>query len=65
MRGPNPAAPPSLTQDVRDESRWSEVVMEAKRRFGGLHVLVNNAGVMIAGTPETTTLERFLAWPTR
>ena len=28
-----------LTQDVRDESRWTEVVMEAKRRFGGLHVL--------------------------
>jgi 3(or 17)beta-hydroxysteroid dehydrogenase len=48
-----------LTQDVRDENRWTEVVTEAKRRFGGLHVLVNNAGVMIAATPETTTLEQF------
>jgi 3(or 17)beta-hydroxysteroid dehydrogenase len=44
------------TQDVRDESRWTEVVTEATRRFGGLHVLVNNAGVMVAATPETTTL---------
>jgi 3(or 17)beta-hydroxysteroid dehydrogenase len=48
-----------LTQDVRDENRWTEVVAEAQRRFGGLHVLVNNAGVMIAATPETTTLEQF------
>jgi 3(or 17)beta-hydroxysteroid dehydrogenase len=47
------------TQDVRDEKRWTEVVTEAKRRFGGLHVLVNNAGVMVAATPETTTLEQF------
>jgi 3(or 17)beta-hydroxysteroid dehydrogenase len=47
------------TQDVRDEGRWTEVVAEAKRRFGGLHVLVNNAGIMVAATPETTTLEQF------
>jgi 3(or 17)beta-hydroxysteroid dehydrogenase len=47
------------TQDVRDEKRWTEVVAEARRRFGGLHVLVNNAGVMVAATPETTTLEQF------
>jgi 3(or 17)beta-hydroxysteroid dehydrogenase len=47
------------THDVRDEKRWTEVVMEARRRFGGLHVLVNNAGVMVAATPETTTLEQF------
>jgi NAD(P)-dependent dehydrogenase (short-subunit alcohol dehydrogenase family) len=47
------------THDVRDEERWTEVVTEARRRFGGLHVLVNNAGVMVAATPETTTLEQF------
>ena len=28
-------------------------------RFGGLHVLVNNAGVVVVATPETTTLEQF------
>lgn len=47
------------TQDVRDERRWTEVVTEARHRFGGLHVLVNNAGIMVAATPETTTLEQF------
>jgi 3(or 17)beta-hydroxysteroid dehydrogenase len=47
------------THDVREEKRWTEVVMEARRRFGGLHVLVNNAGVMVAATPESTTLEQF------
>jgi 3(or 17)beta-hydroxysteroid dehydrogenase len=48
-----------LKQDVRDEATWAEVVAEAKRRFGGLHVLVNNAGVVVVATPETTTLEQF------
>jgi 3(or 17)beta-hydroxysteroid dehydrogenase len=48
-----------LVQDVRNEARWPEVVAEAKRRFGGLHVLVNNAGVVVVATPETTTLEQF------
>jgi 3alpha(or 20beta)-hydroxysteroid dehydrogenase len=38
-------------QDVRDEARWSEVVAEAERRFGGLDVLVNNAGVLHFGPP--------------
>jgi 3(or 17)beta-hydroxysteroid dehydrogenase len=48
-----------LVQDVRDEARWKEVVAEAQRRFGALHVLVNNAGVVVCATPETTTLEQF------
>jgi 3(or 17)beta-hydroxysteroid dehydrogenase len=45
--------------DVRDEARWGEVVTEAGRRFGALHILVNNAGVVVVATPETTTLEQF------
>jgi 3(or 17)beta-hydroxysteroid dehydrogenase len=48
-----------MKQDVRDEARWAEVVAEARRHFGGLHVLVNNAGVVIVATPETTTLDQF------
>ena len=35
-----------VSHDVRDEARWVEVVAEAQRRFGGLHILVNNAGVV-------------------
>lgn len=48
-----------LPQDVRDETRWAEVVAECVSRFGGLHVLVNNAGVVVVATPETCTLEQF------
>jgi 3(or 17)beta-hydroxysteroid dehydrogenase len=48
-----------LVQDVRDEARWSEVVARAESEFGGLDVLVNNAGVVIVATPEQTTLEQF------
>ncbi len=45
--------------DVRDEQRWTEVMEEAQRRFGAPNVLVNNAGVVVVATPETTTLEQF------
>jgi len=48
-----------MRQDVREEAQWIAVIDEVKRRFGGLHVLVNNAGIVIIGTPETTTLEQF------
>ncbi|MGH8148593.1 MAG: SDR family oxidoreductase [Steroidobacteraceae bacterium] len=48
-----------MVHDVRDERRWGEVVAECVRAFGGLHVLVNNAGVVVIATPETTTLEQF------
>jgi 3(or 17)beta-hydroxysteroid dehydrogenase len=48
-----------MRQDVREEAQWIAVLDEVKRRFGGLHVLVNNAGIVILGTPETTTLEQF------
>jgi 3(or 17)beta-hydroxysteroid dehydrogenase len=48
-----------LKHDVRDEQRWKEVIEETKRRFGGLNVLVNNAGVVVVATPETTTLDQF------
>ncbi len=36
-----------MTQDVTEEARWPEVVAEAERRFGGLQVLVCNAGIGI------------------
>ncbi len=48
-----------LEQDVCDESRWSEVIREIEERYGGLHILVNNAGItgpMDAVSPESTRL---------
>jgi 3(or 17)beta-hydroxysteroid dehydrogenase len=49
----------AFVQDVTDEARWAEVVGEAERRHGALHVLVNCAGTegrVDAGTPENTEL---------
>ena len=48
-----------MRQDVADEAQWIAVLDEVKKRFGGLHVLVNNAGMVSIGTPESTTLEQF------
>lgn len=48
-----------LEQDVSDQARWAEVIAETEARFGGLDVLVNNAGIVIVATPESTTLEQF------
>src|SRR5438034_5817202 len=31
--------------DVTDEDSWREAAETAEREFGGLHVLVNNAGI--------------------
>lgn len=49
-------------QDVTDEKRWLEVVAQAERAFGALHILVNNAGVgdgLEAVSPENTPLEEW------
>ena len=48
-----------LPQDVRDEARWQAVIAKTVETFGGLHVLVNNAGVVRIATPENCTLEDF------
>lgn len=43
--------------DVTDETAWEEVINRTVERFGGLHVLVNNAGIAIKGDAETALLE--------
>lgn len=46
-------------QDVASEERWQEIVDEVEKEFGGVDVLVNNAGIVIVAAPEQTTLEDF------
>ncbi len=46
-------------QDVSDEDRWQEIMDRIVDEFGGLDVLINNAGVAHITTPESTTLEEF------
>jgi NAD(P)-dependent dehydrogenase (short-subunit alcohol dehydrogenase family) len=41
--------------DVCDENQWMDLAASIEERFGGLHILVNNAGVhQIRGLTETT-----------
>ena len=50
-----------LHLDVRREDDWKAAVAEAEQRFGGLHVLVNNAGVLEMGTlTADVTLEQYM-----
>ena len=48
-----------LPHDVSDEARWREVIDDTVARGGGLHVLVNNAGIVEVGTIEDTSLEQW------
>lgn len=45
--------------DVRDEDGWRAAVAEAVGRFGGLSILVNNAGIFRFSPLEGTTREVF------
>ncbi|TGD71294.1 glucose 1-dehydrogenase [Mangrovimicrobium sediminis] len=47
-----------VTQDIADEAQWQRVAELASERFGGVDVLVNNAGILTKGaigdeSPET------------
>ena len=46
-------------QDVASEGGWQEIVQSALSAFGGLHILVNNAGTIARQGIVDTTLE---AW---
>jgi NAD(P)-dependent dehydrogenase (short-subunit alcohol dehydrogenase family) len=46
-----------MQQDVTDPARWGEVIEVAAQRFGGLSVLVNNAGIAVTGSIESLSSE--------
>lgn len=46
-----------LEQDVTDEARWDQVIARVLGEFGGLNVLVNNAGIAEIGSVEDASLE--------
>lgn len=52
-----------MTHDVTSEEEWAQVVDDTVSQHGGLHILVNNAGVFVEQAIETMTLEqwRFLS----
>jgi len=49
----------ALQHDVTSESQWAATVDQAKSVFGGLDVLVNNAGIFLYSSIESMTLEQW------
>lgn len=47
----------ALEHDVTDEASWEKILGETEDQLGGLHVLVNCAGIVSLGTVEETSLE--------
>jgi len=54
-----PGAAIAIAQDVTKEDDWLRVFGETERVFGGLHVLVNNAGISLTKNLEEITLEEW------
>jgi 3(or 17)beta-hydroxysteroid dehydrogenase len=48
-----------LSHDVADEAQWIAVIEDVQRRYGALHVLVNNAGIVVQASIEDTTLDQW------
>jgi NAD(P)-dependent dehydrogenase (short-subunit alcohol dehydrogenase family) len=48
---------PFCRHDVTDIGQWEAAVAKAETEFGGLHILVNNAGIGVAGSVEECTLD--------
>jgi 3(or 17)beta-hydroxysteroid dehydrogenase len=49
----------AIKHDVASEDAWKRVIAKTEHAFGGLNILVNNAGIVVAADPEETTLEEF------
>jgi NAD(P)-dependent dehydrogenase (short-subunit alcohol dehydrogenase family) len=49
----------AVKHDVTSETEWVEALNETERAFGGLHVLVNNAGIGLTKDLEDVTLQEW------
>ena len=52
-----PDAAMAARHDVTDEAGWQAVLAKSVAKFGGLNILVNNAGISAGGNVEDTDFE--------
>lgn len=55
----HPGTAISFAHDVRNKLQWKHALAGAVDTFGGLNILVNNAGVATKGSIETENLESY------
>lgn len=48
-----------MAHDVSNPQDWEKVIAAVQARWGALHVLVNNAGILLPGDMETGRIEDF------
>lgn len=48
-----------IKQDVASEAQWKDTIDTVVSRYGGLDVLINNAGILIGGLITDASLETF------
>lgn len=48
-----------VAQDVTDESSWPALIEQVVSAHGGLHILVNNAGIVLPGTIVSQTADEW------
>jgi 3(or 17)beta-hydroxysteroid dehydrogenase len=49
----------AVEHDVTSEEGWVKTLAATEAAFGGLNILVNNAGIVVLADPEETTLEQY------
>ncbi len=57
INGSTPGAAIALAHDVTEAAAWSAALERTLAEFGGLHILVNNAGIAEGGSIEDTDLD--------
>lgn len=59
LNAEKPGSAIAVGHDVTAEDQWTRAIGETSGRFGGLHVLVNNAGIGLTKNFEALTLEEW------
>jgi NAD(P)-dependent dehydrogenase (short-subunit alcohol dehydrogenase family) len=59
INGERNGAAVSIPHDVTKEDEWERALAETDRAFGGIHVLVNNAGIALTKEVVDITLEEW------